>query len=134
MNELHLTPKNNLVWRETARWLKFVEVVEGNGIYLNVICYFQISSVVTLLHAKNKRDEIIKIFENAIDFFSKNKPNSKELEICIRENSNFQLQSNNFKSACDLLEKWRIMNPKDFRILSKLISIYSKFDNKKAKW
>ena len=87
-----------------------------------------------MLHAKNKRDEIIKIFENAIDFFSKNKPNSKELEICIRENSNFQLQSNNFKSACDLLEKLRIMNPKDFRILSKLISIYSKFDNKKAKW
>ena len=40
MNELHLTPKNNLVWRETARWLKFVEVVEGNGIYfhINSIC------------------------------------------------------------------------------------------------
>lgn len=34
MNELHLTPKKNLVWRETARWLKFVEVVEGNGIFL----------------------------------------------------------------------------------------------------
>ena len=31
MNELHLTPKKNLVWRETARWLKFMEVVEGNG-------------------------------------------------------------------------------------------------------
>ncbi len=86
-----------------------------------------------MLNAKSKREEIIQIFENAIDFFTRNKPNSKELEICIRENSNFQMQSNNYKGACDLLEKLRIMNPKDFRILSKLISMYSKFDNQKAK-
>ena len=31
LNELHITPKNDIIWRESARWLKFVEVVEGNG-------------------------------------------------------------------------------------------------------
>jgi sodium bicarbonate cotransporter 5 len=32
LNELYLTPKGDLVWRESARWLKFLEQVEdGSG-------------------------------------------------------------------------------------------------------
>ena len=31
LNELHITPKNEIIWLESARWLKFAEVVEENG-------------------------------------------------------------------------------------------------------
>ena len=77
-------------------------------------------------------DEITKLFESAIDYFKRTKPTGKELEICIRENSNVQIQANNLKSACELLEKLRQIKPKDYRILSKLINLYSKFDSEKA--
>lgn len=31
LSELYLTPKEDLVWRESARWLKFIEVIEPSG-------------------------------------------------------------------------------------------------------
>lgn len=84
------------------------------------------------MNGKHKVDEITKLFESAIDYFKRTKPTGKELEICIRENSNVQIQANNLKSACELLEKLRQIKPKDYRILSKLINLYSKFDSEKA--
>ena len=52
--------------------------------------------------------------------------------IYIKENSNFQIDSGNFQKACEMLEKLRALKPKDFKILSKLINVYSKFDSEKA--
>ena len=31
LSELHTNPKKEQVWKESARWIKFVEVVEGSG-------------------------------------------------------------------------------------------------------
>ena len=53
--------------------------------------------------------------------------------IYIRESSNYQIASGNLQKASELLEKMRSLRPDDFKILSKLINIYSKFDAAKAK-
>lgn len=86
----------------------------------------------TLLKGKNNREEITNLLTSAIEHFSKTNVNAKELEIYIKENSNFQIESGNWQKACEMLEKLRTIRPKDFKILSKLINIYSKFDSEKA--
>ena len=88
--------------------------------------------MVTLLKSKNNREEITNLLTSAIEYFSKTNVNSKEFEIYIKENSNFQIESGNWQKACEMLEKLRTIRPKDFKILSKLINIYSKFDSEKA--
>ena len=88
--------------------------------------------MVSLLNSKHLKQEVTLIFNNAIDYFSKSNPNAKELEVYIKENSNYQLECGNLPGACEMLEKMRLLKPDDFRILSKLINIYSKFDTDKA--
>jgi hypothetical protein len=92
-----------------------------------------VSAVVSLLKSKNDKEAISEIFASAINYFNKKNVNSKELEVYIRENSNFQIACGNLERACEMLEKMRSYRPNDFKILSKLINIYSKFDNAKAK-
>jgi len=87
---------------------------------------------VTLLKKSNNKDEITQLLSSAIEYFNKTNVNAKELEIYIKENSNFQIESGNWQKACEMLEKLRTLRPKDFKILSKLINIYSKFDSEKA--
>lgn len=89
--------------------------------------------MVTLLKHKNDKEAVSETYSDAINHFSKSDPNAKELEVYIRENSNFQIESGNLQKACEMLEKMRSYRPKDFKILSKLINIYSKFDAEKAK-
>lgn len=92
-----------------------------------------VSALVTLYKNKNENNAISTLFSEAIDYFTKTNPNAKELEIYIKENSNFQIGCNNLQKACEMLEKMRTFRPKDFRILSKLINTYSKFNPEKAK-
>ena len=73
------------------------------------------------------------MFESAIAYYTDKKINGKELEVFIRENSNFQINLNNLNYSCELLEKLRQLKPTDYRVLSKLINLYSKFDADKAK-
>ena len=80
----------------------------------------------------NDKAEISNLLSNAVDYFTKTNANAKELEIYIKENSNFQIESGNMQKACEMLEKLRVLRPKDFKILSKLINVYSKFDSEKA--
>lgn len=91
-----------------------------------------ISAIVTLLKKQNNKQEITNLFSNIINNLSKTNPNSKDLETYLKENSNFQIESANYQQACEMLEKMRSLRPNDFRILSKLINIYSKFDKEKA--
>jgi hypothetical protein len=88
--------------------------------------------LVALLNNKNKKQDITKLFESAIEYFTKNNKSANELEVYIRENSNFQIEAGNLQNACEMLEKMRLMKPDDFKILSKLINTYSKFDTEKA--
>lgn len=92
-----------------------------------------ISALVTLLQSRNDQETITSIFNAAIDHYSQVNINAKELETLIKENSNFQIASGNLKNASEMLERMRAMKPKDYRILSKLIDIYSKFNSQKAK-
>ena len=94
--------------------------------------YFKISAIITILKKNNDKAEISNLLSNAIDYFTKSNLNAKELEIYIKENSNFQIDSGNFQKACEMLEKLRALKPKDFKILSKLINVYSKFDSERA--
>ncbi len=90
--------------------------------------------MIVLLNSKGRAADVTKIFEGAISYYSnKQRPDITELQLLLKENSNFQLKSGNYKSACEMLEKMRLMSPDDFKILSKLINIYSKFDTEKAK-
>jgi tetratricopeptide (TPR) repeat protein len=91
-----------------------------------------ISALVTLYKKQNNRDEITSLFNNSINNLTRNDPNSKDLEIFIKENSNYQIESGNYQQACEMLEKMRSLRPNDFKILSKLINVYSKFDTEKA--
>lgn len=91
------------------------------------------SAVVSLLNSKNKKQDITKLYESAIAHFTKTSPDGPELVTFIKENSQFQLANGNYKGASEMLEKMRTMKPDDFKILSKLINIYSKFDADKAK-
>jgi hypothetical protein len=91
-----------------------------------------VSAIVTLLKKQNKKQEITHLFSNIINNLSKTNPDSKELEIYLKENSNFQIESANYQQACEMLEKMRSLKPNDFRILSKLINVYSKFDKERA--
>lgn len=87
-----------------------------------------------MLKTKNDKEEISRLFADAINYYNKKSgANSRELEVYIRENSNFQMSCGNMERACEMLEKMRSYRPNDFKILSKLINIYSKFDNAKAK-
>lgn len=92
-----------------------------------------ISAMVTLLKQLNDKKSITKLFDDAVDYFSQTDPQAKELEVFMRENSNFQMENDNLPKACEMLEKMRSIKPKDFRILSKLIKLYSKFNAEKAK-
>jgi signal recognition particle subunit SRP72 len=92
-----------------------------------------ISAIVTLLKRQNNnKEEITQLLSNAIDYFSKTNVNAVELQTYIKENSQFQIDSGDLQKACEMLEKLRAIRPKDFKILSKLINIYSKFDSEKA--
>jgi len=91
------------------------------------------SAIITLMNSKKRTDIVTELFESAISYYDRINVQSSELKILIKENSNFQLKSGNFQNACEMLEKMRSMTPDDFRILSKLINIYSKFDSEKAK-
>jgi hypothetical protein len=88
--------------------------------------------LVTILKSKNDKEKIASLLSAAVDYFNKTNLNAKELEIYVRENSNYQIECGNHQKACEMLEKMRSMKPKDFRILSKLINVYSKFDIDKA--
>lgn len=79
---------------------------------------------------KNSKD-ITALFTSAIEHFAKT-PSAKELEIYIKENANYQIECGNLEKACEMLERMRIMKPSDFKILSKLINLYSKFNIGKA--
>jgi signal recognition particle subunit SRP72 len=92
-----------------------------------------ISSLISLFKYKNEKESISRIFSQAIDCFSKIKRDSKELEIYTKENANFQMSCNNLETACEMLEKMFSYKPNDYKILSKLINIYSKIDVDKAK-
>ena len=91
-----------------------------------------VSALVAILKSQNDNAAVSDLFSNAIDHFSRSNPNARELEVYIRENSNFQISCHNLQKACEMLEKMRSLKPKDFKILSKLINTYSKFDNDKA--
>jgi signal recognition particle subunit SRP72 len=91
-----------------------------------------VSSLVTLLKSENDRNAISDLFSKAIEHFSKTRPNSRELEVYVRENSNYQISCNNLQKACEMLERMHTLYPKDVKILSKLINIYSKFDAERA--
>lgn len=91
------------------------------------------SAVVSLFNTRNKKQDVTKLYESAIAYFSKINPDGPELITCIKENSQFQLSNGNYQGASEMLEKLRAMKPDDFKILSKLINIYSKFDGDKAK-
>lgn len=90
------------------------------------------SASIALLSSKGKNADITKLFENAINYYTKLNPDKTNLKLLLKENSNYQLKIGNLQTACDMLEKLRSMNPEDFKILSKLINIYSKFDSEKA--
>lgn len=91
-----------------------------------------VSGLITILKKQNSKNEITNLFTNIINYLSKSNPSSKELEIFIKENSNYQIECGNFQQACEMLEKMRSFRTNDFKILSKLINIYSKFDTEKA--
>ncbi len=95
-----------------------------------------VSGLVTLFKHKNDKESVSnlsKLFTQAIDFFSRSNQNARELEIFVKENSNFQISCGNLSRASDMLERMRSLKPNDFKILSKLINIYSKIDSEKAK-
>lgn len=92
-----------------------------------------ISALVTLLKHLNDKSSASNLLNDAVAYFAKSNAQAKELEVYIRENSNFQTESGNLQKACEMLEKMRTYRPKDTRILSKLINLYSKFDVEKAK-
>lgn len=92
-----------------------------------------ISAMVTILKQLNDKNSISKLFDDAVNYYTKSENLAKELEIYMRENSNFQIENDNLPKACEMLEKIRLTKPKDFRILSKLIKLYSKFNAEKAK-
>ena len=86
------------------------------------------------MNSKGRTADVTRLFESAISLYSNmQRLDSTELRLLLKENSNFQLKMGNHKSACEMLEKMRLMSPDDFKILSKLINIYSKFDAEKAK-
>lgn len=91
------------------------------------------SAVVALLNSRNKKQDVTKLYESAIAHFTKTNPGGADLVTLIKENSQFQLSNGNYQAASEMLEKMRAMKPDDFKILSKLINIYSKFDANKAK-
>jgi tetratricopeptide (TPR) repeat protein len=87
----------------------------------------------TLLKSKNDKENTSNLFNDAINYCSKANANPNLLETYLKEGSDYYLSINNYQKASDLLEKLRLTKPKDFRILFRLISIYSKIDNEKAK-
>lgn len=89
-----------------------------------------VGALVALLNSKNKTSDITNLFESAISYYGQG---ADETRTFIKENASFQLRLGNLQSACNMLEKMRSINPDDFRILSKLINTYSKFDSEKAK-
>lgn len=91
------------------------------------------SAVIALLNSTNKKGDISKLFESAISFYSKKSSDGPELKLLLKENSGYQFKVGNYQSSCEMLEKLRLINLEDFRILSKLINIYSRFDAGKAK-
>ncbi|CAF0799244.1 unnamed protein product [Brachionus calyciflorus] len=106
----------------------FKSLDEYNTFKLGVV-----SAMVVLFKHLNDKTSITNLFSEAVNHFTKLNPNAKELEVYMRENSNYQTESGNLQKACEMLEKMRTFRPKDFRILSKLINLYSKFDGEKAK-
>ncbi len=86
------------------------------------------------MNSKGRTDDVTRLFESAISHYTNvQRSDSAELRLLLKENANFQLKSGNFKAASEMLEKIRSTSPDDFKILSKLINIYSKFDAEKAK-
>ncbi|XP_054167221.1 signal recognition particle subunit SRP72-like [Oppia nitens] len=91
-----------------------------------------ISTLITLyLHLDDKKSAT-NLLTNAVNWFEKNMPQSSELFSLYRENARFLLETNQPKAAVDLLERLRKNNPKSPKIVSLLISAYSRFDPKKA--
>lgn len=89
--------------------------------------------MVTLMTSRKQTCDATKLLESAISHYSAQNAAGAELKQLIKENANYQLMCGNFPGACDMLERMRAMDPNDFRILSKLINIYSKFDSETAK-
>lgn len=92
-----------------------------------------VSAMVTLMASKKRTGDATKLLESAINYHSGQNASGSELKRLIKENANYQLMCGNYPGACEMLEKLRAMDPSDFRILSKLINIYSKFDSETAK-
>ena len=98
-----------------------------------------VSALVTLLKSRATADkaaaaELTALLNGLVDKLTQSSSSrTDDLHVCVRANANYQLELGNLQAACDMLERMRALKPKDFRILSKLINVYSRFDADKAK-
>ena len=86
-----------------------------------------------LYNVLNKPDEASNVLKNATDHFNKTDSNSKEVDSYLRENTQYQIKLQKWDKAAELLETLRKKYPKDSKITSQLIRVYSKFKPEKAK-
>ncbi len=92
-----------------------------------------VNSLVLLFNILNKPDEASELLQNAIDYFKKMDPNSKQIDVYLKEKIQYQIKLQKWDKAAELLEMLRKKYPSDSNITSQLIRVYSKFKPEKAK-
>lgn len=92
-----------------------------------------VNSLVLLFNILNKPDEASELLQNAIDYFKKMDPNSKQIDVYLKEKIQYQIKLQKWDKAAELLEILRKKYPNDSNITSQLIRVYSKFKPEKAK-
>lgn len=113
---------------------KYNDVIE---VFKSINEYFKypgvVNGLVYLYNQQGKTEDASNVLNNAIEYFSKTSPNTNELELFIKQNAKYQIQLQNWPKAAELYEMLYKRNTNDLKILSQLISAYSKFDQEKAK-
>jgi tetratricopeptide (TPR) repeat protein len=89
-----------------------------------------VNSLVLLFNILNKPDEASELLQNAIDYFKKMDPNSKQIDVYLKEKIQYQIKLQKWDKAAELLEILRKKYPNDSNITSQLIRVYSKFKPK----
>ncbi|XP_068090365.1 signal recognition particle subunit SRP72 [Hyperolius riggenbachi] len=92
-----------------------------------------VSALVTMHSHDEDIDSAIEVFNQAINSYQENQPNSPAHLSLIREAANFKLKHGRKKEAISDLEQLWKQNPKDIHTLAQLISAYSLVDANKAK-
>ncbi|XP_064465558.1 signal recognition particle subunit SRP72-like isoform X2 [Ornithodoros turicata] len=93
-----------------------------------------VSALVTLYQSLEDKASTLAVFSDALNWYRKNKPQSFELIMRMRQSqAQFHFANQEMQDAAPILEELRHFNPHDTRLTAQLLAAYSAFDPQKAK-